>query len=106
MDEFDKFETGTVSRRYWAQRHGEGAHHIDLRTACSLFRSVIEALVAEDLLQEWAGYECVDDGFVAGRAGHDPEAFAFRKTRLHGLWPPDHTWEKWSESHLLTAIEF
>jgi hypothetical protein len=54
MDDFDGIETDAVSRRYWAQRQGECAHRIDLRTAYSLLRSVIEAFVGEDLLQEWA----------------------------------------------------
>ncbi len=61
MDEFDEIDANAATRPYWAQRHGEGARSIDLQTACSLFRSVVEALLAEDLFQEWAGYACVDD---------------------------------------------
>ncbi len=106
MDDFDELDANPATRPYWAQRHGEAARSIDLQTACSLFRSVVETLLAEDLFQEWAGYTCVDDGYVAGRGGKSPEAFAFRKTRLHGLWPPDQNWDRWTESQLLTAVEF
>jgi hypothetical protein len=108
MTHFDELDADDSpgSRHYYAQRHGLQPGRIDLETACKLFRSTITALEADDWLQEWAGYHCVDDGDVPGTGGIDPELFAFRKTRLRGLWPPAEEWHGWDVLHLLTAVEF
>src|SRR5438552_2910000 len=103
MDELEKQWAPPRPRRYWNQRHGDLHGRIDLPSACVLFRSTITALLAENLLDEWVGYSCVD-GPISGRGGDDPAEFAFRKTRLRGMWPPDSTWEGWDEAHLLTAV--
>jgi hypothetical protein len=93
-------------RRYWAQRHGEGGGRIDQATANRLFRSLVSGFVERGYFQEWFGYFCIDDHDVAGKAGVDPTAFAWRKTRIEGIWPPSDTWLRWSELELLTAVEF
>lgn len=69
-------------------------------------RALVSGLEAQGYFQEWFGYGCVDDGSVAGLAGDDPAGFAFRKTRLDGMWPPSAEWLVWDEDHLLTAVEF
>lgn len=106
MDELDVEETGPPSA-FWAQRHGKAGGPLDLSTGASLFRSTVTALRGEGYFAEWAGYSCVDiEGEYEGTGGTDLEAFAFRKTRLHGLWPPSEDWDSWDLDYLLTAVEF
>jgi len=106
MDELDVVETGPPAA-FWAERHGKAGGPLDLVTAATLFRSMLTALRSEGYLTEWTGYSCVDiSGEYEGTGGMDLEAFAFRRTRVHGLWPPSDGWDSWDLDHLLTAVEF
>lgn len=104
METTDDLQAGR--RRYWAQRHGTRNEKLDLPSAARLYRSVIAGLIENGYLQEWFGYYCVDADNVAGLAGDDVPAFAYRKTWLDGLWPVSDEWLGWDEEHFLTAVEF
>jgi hypothetical protein len=107
FDDLDDLETSSGNgHAYWAQRHGQRGGRIPLETACRLFRSFIAGLVEQGYFQEWFGYYCVDAEDVPGLAWKDPAAFAFRKTRLEGIWPVGELSLSWDELHLLTAVEF
>lgn len=104
-EEFDSRERSD-QRFYWAQRHGKDGGLVDQPTANRLFRSLASGLVERGYFQEWFGYYCVDAEEVQGRAGADPTAYGFRKTRLDGMWPPSDDWLEWDELHLMTGVEF
>jgi hypothetical protein len=95
-----------MRKRYWAERQGLAGDRLDLVEAKRLFASVVDELHERDLLQKWFGYRCVDDGFVAGLAGEDAEAFTYRKTRRRDLWPVSEHSANWDEAAFFTAVEF
>lgn len=70
-----------------------------------MFESLTKDMRESGLLAEWFGQECVD-GDSDGKAGSDPAAFVYRKTRHRNLWPVHENSQSWDEDSLFTAIEF
>ena len=103
MDDDELGPQPSQPRCYWSQQIGTQGR-LDLATAATLVRSLVETLTGEDYFTQWAGYSCVD-GDRVGLGGSDPAAYAYRKTRLRGLWPPSAGWDGWDENHLMTAVE-
>ena len=76
-------------RRYYSARTGTIAAHpgFDLDEFKRFFVAAYSTLEEAGLFQEWFGYDCVDAGFVPGKAGADLHHFIYRKIRQTGTWP-------------------
>jgi PcrA/UvrD tudor domain len=95
-----------MRKRYYAERHGLHGHRLELDETVRLFASIVGEASERDLLQKWFGYDCVDEGFVPGRAGPDIDGFVYRKTRRVDVWPIAAKSADWDEAALFTAVEF
>lgn len=92
---------------YYSVRTGKqpAGGRVDWASLTEQFLSVFEQLRSERYFDQALGYECVDDGFVPGSEGSDPEAFFFRRLKKRNLWPiPEHI-KKYSEDDLFDVIE-
>jgi hypothetical protein len=92
------------SRPYWSVRHGT-APEGGLVPAATMFDSLISELKVSGYLTEWFGQNCVDGDFP-GRAGQNPTAYVYRKTRHNNIWPVHKNFADWDADTLYTAIEF
>lgn len=94
-------------RQYFSVRTGKTAakNRFDLGDFKRFFLSAYERLEEAGYFQEWFGYECVDQGFVPGKAGSDLDLFVFRKTHKKNLWPIRTCIQNYSEDDLFDIIE-
>ncbi len=60
---------------------------------------------ARDYFQEAFGYECVDSGYVWGKAGPNIGAFFFKKLRKKDLWPLEERLGSYAEEDLFDVLE-
>lgn len=85
-------------------RHGT-APEGGLVPAATMFESLVSELMVDGYLTEWFGQNCVDGDFP-GRAGDNPAAYVYRKTRHANIWPVGEHAREWDADTLYTAIEF
>ncbi len=93
-------------RKYYSQRNGKTDTKIELNTFKDIFYSLYQELDLGGYFQEHLGYECVDQGFVAGQAGQNVESYVMRKVRKNNLWPIGSVYEFYSEEDIFDVIEF
>jgi len=91
----------------WSERHrpGGAAGTLTVQEAARLFALFVEELQEADRLQEWFGYDCVDDGTVPGRFGKDPATAIEMAYHVRDVWPPRDHWQDWDQHKLFDAIE-
>ncbi|MEH1892336.1 MAG: hypothetical protein V7K92_23745 [Nostoc sp.] len=96
-----------VNRRYYSTRTGKNpdAVRFDLSMLCRLFRDIYLEFRTNDYFQEAFGYECVDQGEVAGKLGNDIEAQFFRILRKLNLWQIQDKCVNYSEDDFFDVIE-
>jgi len=96
------------NRQYYSVRAGKHPAHVgfDLDDFKRFFLASYRRLEREGLFQEWFGYLCVDEGFVPGRIGDDPDLFIYKKLRKKKLWPLEDRLHFYSEDDLFDVIEF
>jgi hypothetical protein len=70
-----------------------------------LFISVYRDFESGGYFQEAFGYDCVDAGYVPGKAGGDIESYMLMKLRKEDLWPIDRQYEHYDENDLFDVIE-
>jgi hypothetical protein len=96
------------NKRYYSVRTGRNplAKSFDLVAFRNLFKSFYVDMEGKGYFQEAFGYECVDNGSVAGTLGSDLAGVALRKLRKEKLLPVlDHV-ATYSEDDLFDVIEF
>lgn len=76
-------------RSYYSARAGRRPAHpgFDLDEFKRFFVAAYSTFEDSGLFQEWFGFDCVDAGFVPGKAGGDVALFVYRKIRQTGTWP-------------------
>ncbi|MDZ7994541.1 MAG: hypothetical protein RM022_024385 [Nostoc sp. EfeVER01] len=96
-----------VNRRYYSTRTGKNSDAVrfDLPMLCRLFRDIYLEFKSNDYFQEAFGYECVDEGEVAGKLGGDIEAQMFRTLRKPNLWQIQDKCVNYSEDDFFDVIE-
>jgi hypothetical protein len=96
-----------MTRQYYSQRKRKhrGEATISLDIAKDLFLAVYKQFVETNRFQEFYGYDCVDAGWVAGRAGSDVELFFLRRLRKRHLWPIESFLPDYTEDDLFDVIE-
>lgn len=70
-----------------------------------LFRAVYQRFYGASYFAETIGSDCVDAGFIPGRAGEDTEAFFFQKLRKRNLWPVHASLAHYTEADLFDVVE-
>lgn len=95
------------NRRYWSARTGRGPERlsIDLPLLRRLFYTTYKKFERQCYFQEALGYNCVDEGFVPGNMGPDPESYVFLRLRKSDVWPIDAE-KPYSEDDVFDLIEF
>lgn len=78
----------------------------DLDTMRKLFREVFIYFEDEGYFQQSLGYECVDEGFVAGSLGQSVESALLLALRKHELAPIRQRIAFYEEDDLFDVIEF
>jgi hypothetical protein len=91
-----------MAKKYWSQRQGLTAK-FDLSALIIAVKSVFYDFGNRDYFQEYYGYECVDAGYVNGKAGIDIPNFIFRKIRKEIKWPLE--FDTFDEDTLFDIIE-
>jgi hypothetical protein len=86
-------------------QHPDGGR-LDLPTFWRLFLGLYREFENQGAFQEYLGYECVDAGYVEGRAGPFPEQFVFRKLRKDHLWPIGAEGQSLEEPDIFDLVEF
>ena len=95
-----------ASRDYYAHRHGARRPSQDIEGLRGIAVAEFTRLEKQGLFQWHLGYDCVDDGYVAGRSsGTDPEAYARWKLG-RDLWPFDEKLYWLDEDWTFTVLEF
>src|SRR5450432_2687518 len=97
-----------MSRRYYSARTGKNplSSQLDLPTFLRLFRDLYSGYLTNCYFQEAFGYDCVDEGRVAGKLGLDIEAQMLRRLRKANLWPVEERCTDYSEDDAFDVIEF
>ena len=93
-------------RRYYSQRKGSQAGGIDRNILEKAFKALYFILDKESYFQEALGYHCVDQGWVAGTLGEDPESYVYLQLRKEDLFPLSNEVEDYEEEDLFDLIEF
>jgi len=70
-----------------------------------LFDHLYNDLEGKGYFQEAFGYDCVDAGYVPGKAGNDVNAYFILKLRKYNLWPVHENYLQYDESDLFDIIE-
>jgi hypothetical protein len=78
----------------------------DLDATRELFRNFFTTFENEGYFQEALGYECVDNGFVAGSLGQDLAGVLLLELRKKNLTPIRTMIEHYSEEDMFDMIEF
>ena len=91
-----------MAKKYWSQRKGLTAK-FDLSTMKIAIKSTFQDFLNRDYFQEYYGYDCVDSGFVYGKAGIDISNFIYRKIRRRIEWPLE--FDAFDEDTLFDIIE-
>jgi hypothetical protein len=94
------------NRPYFKQRTGAEPARLSFAQVGRLVASIYESLEVEGYFQQVFGYHCVDAGSVDGTAGHNVEAFVYRKTLLEGVVPLRDNLATCDEGTLFTLVEF
>jgi hypothetical protein len=89
-------------KKYWSQRKGLTAK-FDLSTLTIAIKSIFCDFFDKGYFQEYYGYDCVDVGYVYGKAGIDISNFIFRKIRRQIIWPLE--FDSFDEDTLFDIIE-
>jgi hypothetical protein len=95
-------------RKYYSVRTAKKTDggSLDLTFLRRLFKDIYFFFRDENYFQEAFGYECLDNGLVAGSLGFDIEAHILRRLRKSNIWPIDVHCLDYSEDDLFDAIEF
>lgn len=99
-------ENKKLKRKYYSQRIGKIDTKIELASFKDIFYSIYEELDLNGYFQEYLGAECVDAGFIPGKAGANVEAHVMRKIRKNNLWPIKLMHQFYSEEDIFDMIEF
>ena len=75
-----------MSKKYWSQRKGI-TNKYDFSKLKVAIKSSFYHFYEKGCFQEYYGYDCVDVGFVHGKAGIDISNFIFKKIRRIIEWP-------------------
>ncbi len=96
------------NRRYYSTRTGknQNAQRFDTSFLKRLFRDLYIGFDEMGYFQEGFGYDCVDQGRVAGTLGSDIDAQFFRIIRKQSLWPIKENCLKYSEDDVFDVVEF
>ena len=86
-------------------RHKDGVR-FDLVMLQRLLRDLYLSFLERCYFQEAFGYDCVDEGQVAGSLGTDIEAQIFLSLRKSDLWPIQDKITSYSEDDCFDTIEF
>jgi hypothetical protein len=97
-----------AERRYYSVRTGKNtsAAQLELPMLRRLFYTIYSEFSSNFYFQEAMGYECIDEGIVAGRLAQDIEAAMFKRLRKFDLWPIDEKYMAYSEDDLFDVMEF
>ena len=79
---------------------------LNLKQLCGLFVSLYNGWEFEGYFQEYLGYQCVDQGTVAGKLGEHIEGEIILQVRKSNLWPIRVAIENYTEDDLFDIIEF
>lgn len=96
------------NKKYYSVRTGKNpnAQRFDTSFLRRLFREIYLWFDEKGYFQEAFGYDCVDQGRVAGILGIDIEAQLFCIIRKQSLWPIKEKCLEYSEDDLFDVIEF
>ncbi len=80
-----------VERAYWSSRVGRGPQaNPDIRDLARSLTLAVAEMAQRDFFQEWYGYDCIDAGYVKGKANVDITTHADTVLRYQQTWPlPD-----------------
>lgn len=93
-------------RKYFSLRTGKQSSSIAFDSLRKLILSIYEDFTSKGYFDEYFGDNCVDAGYVPGKAGENLRNYALRKLRKD-IWPLDsYHIEKYSEEDLFDIIEF
>ena len=97
-----------MARRYYSVRSGNNplAGGFDLDTMRNLFRDIFIYFEDEGYFQEALGYQCVDDGFVAGSLGRSIEGALLMALRKRDLTPIRQQIAQYTEEDFFDVTEF
>lgn len=95
-------------RTYYSIRTGRNPNSrgLNLEFCLRLFKNLYEIFESKGYFQKAFGYECIDQGYVAGSLGTDVEAYLIFKLRKEGLFPILEKVKGYSEDDLFDIIEF
>ncbi len=97
----------TIDGPLWSERQGRGPQvPFDHDGARKMFAAVISEFEQRGWFQEWFGYNCGDDGFVAGRLGEDVEGALLVETGRSDVWPVMSHALSWDDDTLFDMVEF
>ncbi|MBI2860522.1 MAG: hypothetical protein HYX91_03325 [Chloroflexi bacterium] len=92
-------------RRYYSIRTGKLNSQLDMGLMLKLFDNIFSDLEGKGYFQEAFGYDCIDAGYVPGKAGYDVNVYFIRKLRKYDLWPIHEKYLQYDESDLFDIIE-
>jgi hypothetical protein len=78
---------------------------LDLTQLKRLAVNVLDDLWRRGFFQEALGYECVDEGTVAGTTGGNPGAWFLRTLHRDNIWPYELYIDGWDEDTLPDVVE-
>jgi hypothetical protein len=95
-------------KQYYSVRTGinKEAKGFNLHNIKGFFKNKFESLENDGYFQEYFGYDCVDNGFVAGKLGNNLRDTILMALRKNNLYPFSHNLYNYEEDDLFDVIEF
>jgi hypothetical protein len=94
-------------RKYYSIRTGKHplGSQIDFGLMLKLFVTLWNEFQEDGYFQQAFGHDCIDLGYLPGKAGSDVSAYFLRKLHKHDLWPISERYLSYDESDLFDIIE-
>ncbi len=92
-----------MTRKYYSVRNA--ANPLTLDGLLTLFGAVFEQFEEKQYFDEAFGFHCVDQGWIPGTIGKQPDVYFLRCLRKSGLWPIKKELSSYTEDDLFDVIE-
>lgn len=92
-----------MTRKYYSVRKSKNA--LTLEGLITLFGAVFQQFEEKQYFDEAFGFHCVDQGWIPGTIGKQPDIYFLRCLRKSDLWPVTKNLPSYTEDDLFDVIE-